>query len=88
MIILWGMIWFKTAVAMFLIIGMFDSITYVVYFDYVNRLIPSAKRATLLSFSSMIFSFFMIIIFPVFGWIWDHFAHFVAHFDPRKIECD
>lgn len=74
MIILWGMIWFQAAVITFLIIGMFDSITYVVYFDYVNRLIPSAKRATLLSFSSMVFSFFMIIIFPVFGWIGDHFG--------------
>ncbi|HYE68781.1 MAG TPA: MFS transporter [Anaerovoracaceae bacterium] len=74
MILLWGMIWFKTAVVTFLIIGMFDSITYVVYFDYVNRLIPSAKRATLLSFSSMVFSSFMIIIFPAFGWIGDHFG--------------
>jgi len=74
MIILLGMIWFKTAVVVFLIIGMFDSLTYVVYFDYVNRLIPSAKRATLLSFSSMVFSSFMIIIFPAFGWIGDHFG--------------
>ncbi|MEL7657270.1 MAG: MFS transporter, partial [Bacillota bacterium] len=74
MIILWGMIWFKTAVAAFIVIGMFDSITYVIYFDYINRLIPSAKRATLLSFSSMVFSFFMIIIFPVFGWIGDHYG--------------
>jgi MFS family permease len=74
MILLWGMIWFRTALITFIVISMFDSITYVIYFDYVNRLIPSAERATLLSFSSMIFSFFMIFIFPVFGKIGDLFG--------------
>lgn len=38
----------------------------------INRLIPSAERATLLSFSSMVFSFFMVLLFPAFGWIGDH----------------
>lgn len=74
MILLWGMVWFKSALITFLVIGMFDSITYVVYFDYINRLIPSAERATLLSFSSMVFSFFMVLIFPVFGKIGDLFG--------------
>jgi MFS family permease len=67
MLLMWGMVSFKTAVWSFLFIGLFDSILYVVYFDYINRLIPSDKRATLLSFSSMVFSFFMLIIFPIFG---------------------
>ncbi len=40
----------------------------------INRLILSAERATLLSFSSMVFSFFMVLLFPVFGWIGDHFG--------------
>jgi MFS family permease len=71
MVLLWGMIWFKTALITFTVIAMFDSLMYVVYFDYVNRLIPSAERATLLSFSSMVFSFFMVFIFPVFGKIGD-----------------
>ena len=71
MVLLWGMIWFKTALITFIVIAMFDSLMYVVYFDYVNRLIPSAERATLLSFSSMVFSFFMVLIFPVFGKIGD-----------------
>jgi predicted MFS family arabinose efflux permease len=71
MVLLWGMIWFKTALITFTVIAMFDSLMYVVYFDYVNRLIPSAERATLLSFSSMVFSFFMVLIFPVFGKIGD-----------------
>jgi MFS family permease len=71
MVMLWGMVWFKTALITFTVIAMFDSLMYVVYFDYVNRLIPSAERATLLSFSSMVFSFFMVFIFPVFGKIGD-----------------
>jgi MFS family permease len=71
MILLWGLVWFRTALVTFTLIGMFDSLMYVVYFDYVNRLIPSAERATLLSFTSMVFSFFMVLIFPVFGKIGD-----------------
>lgn len=71
MILLWGLVWFKTALITFILIGMIDSLTYVVYFDYVNRMIPSAERATLLSFNSMVFSFFMVFVFPVFGKIGD-----------------
>jgi MFS family permease len=71
MILLWGLVWFKTALITFTLIGMIDSLTYVVYFDYVNRMIPSAERATLLSFTSMVFSFFMVLVFPVFGKIGD-----------------
>ena len=71
MVLLWGLVWFRTALVSFTLIGMIDSLTYVVYFDYINRLIPSAERATLLSFTSMVFSFFMVLIFPVFGKIGD-----------------
>ncbi len=71
MILLWGLVWFKTALITFTLIGMIDSLTYVVYFDYVNRMIPSAERATLLSFTSMVFSFFMVLVFPIFGKIGD-----------------
>ncbi len=39
--------------------------------DYINRLIPSDKRATLLSFESMVFSFCMIAMFPLFGLLGD-----------------
>ncbi|GAB1476419.1 MFS transporter [Bacillota bacterium] len=56
MLITWGMISFRTAIVSFLLIGFFDSLTYVIYFDYINRLIPSDKRATLLSVSSISFA--------------------------------
>lgn len=74
MVMMWGMISFKTAVISFMFIGFFDSLMYVVYSDYINKLIPSSRRATLLSFSSMIFSFFMIFVFPIFGAISDHYG--------------
>ena len=74
MIVMWGMVSFKTAVFSFLLIGFLDSTLYVVYSDYINRLIPSEKRATLLSFSSMVFSFFMIMIFPAAGGIGEYLS--------------
>ncbi len=69
MLVMWGMINFSTAIFAFLIIGFLDSLLYVVYSDYINKLIDSDKRATLLSFSSMVFSFFMLFVFPIFGWL-------------------
>ena len=74
MLLMWGMVRFSTAVGAFLFIGFFDSLMYVVYSDYINRLIPSERRATLLSFSNMVFSFFMLVLFPGFGWIGDRFG--------------
>lgn len=53
------------------LIGFVDSVLYVVLSTYINHLIPSEQRATLLSFSSMIFSFFMIIFFPIVGILGD-----------------
>lgn len=74
MFLLWGMTQFQTAVIAFAAIGFVDSLMYVVYSDYINRLLPGDKRATLLSFSSMIFSLFMILLFPAFGWIGEHYS--------------
>ncbi|NLT47929.1 MAG: MFS transporter [Clostridiales bacterium] len=74
MFISWGMVSFRTAVISFICIGFFDSLTYVIYFDYINRLIPSDKRATLLSVSSMAFSFYMLWVFPLVGAIGESFG--------------
>jgi MFS family permease len=41
---------------------------------YLNRLIPSAQRATILSVQSMAFSLFMILMFPTIGAIGDHYS--------------
>lgn len=48
-----------------------DSIFFVSTSDYINRLIPSEQRATILSFQSMVFSLFMIILFPIIGKLGD-----------------
>lgn len=74
MLIMWCMVEFKSALFAFMAIGFFDSVLFVVYTDYINKIIPSDKRATLLSFSSMVFSFFMISVFPVFGIIGEHLS--------------
>jgi MFS family permease len=55
----------------FILMGLLDSIFYIVLSDYMNRLIPSQQRATVLSFSNLMFSVVMIVIFPVIGLIAD-----------------
>lgn len=55
----------------FILLGFLDSIFYIVLSDYMNRLIPSQQRATVLSFSNLVFSCAMILIFPLFGLIAD-----------------
>jgi len=52
----------------FIILGFLESILYVVLSDYINKLIPSEQRATVLSFGSLVFSIIMIILFPVIGY--------------------
>ncbi|XMB72642.1 MFS transporter [Mycoplasmatota bacterium WC30] len=53
----------------FVVVGFVDSLFYVVLFDYINRLIPSETRASVLSFFGMCFSLVMIFTFPIMGWI-------------------
>lgn len=55
----------------FIIVGGLESLFYVVLFDYINRLIPSETRASVLSFFGMSFSFIMILTFPIMGLIGD-----------------
>jgi len=55
----------------FVFLSCVDGVVYVSVADYVNRLIPSEQRATILSFQSMLFSVLMIILFPLVGKIGD-----------------
>ena len=71
---LFGMIFKNTSILAMVSLGILDSIFYVVISDYMNRLIESDKRATLISMSSMFFSISMILIFPIFGIIGDIFT--------------
>jgi len=48
-----------------------EGVLFVTLGDYINKLLPSEQRATILSFQSMVFSFFMIVLFPVIGKVGD-----------------
>lgn len=58
-----------TSILGFILFSMSINILYPVSSTYINKLIPSAQRATLISVQSMCFSVFMIVIFPMLGWI-------------------
>jgi MFS family permease len=51
---------------------------YVAVSDYINKLIESEYRATILSFMSMAFSLCMIIFFPIIGLLGDIYSLKIA----------
>jgi len=55
------------AIVFFLLTAITGGLSYTIFSDYINSRIPSKYRATILSFDSLCFSFFMICIFPLFG---------------------
>lgn len=61
----------KVSIIAFAVVSFVESILYVTTRDYMNKLIPSEKRATILSFESTVFSLFMITLFPLFGLVSD-----------------
>lgn len=63
----------------FIFLGFLDSIFYVVLGDYMNKIIPSEIRATALSFSGLMFSLVMIIIFPIVGLIGDNYSLWIGY---------
>jgi len=70
----WGMTMENMMWLMFILLSATESIIYIMVSNYLNSLIPSQQRATILSFDSMAFSFFMIAFFPIFGKIGDVFG--------------
>ena len=62
----------------FALLGFMDSIFYVVLVDYINKLIPSEQRATVLSFSSLSFSVVMIVLFPIVGLVAEFSTFYIA----------
>lgn len=75
---MWGVALLENKVIFFVVNSVIDSMLFVATNDYINKLIPSRNRATVISFGSMMFSFIMIIIFPVFGKIADVFSFGIA----------
>ncbi len=64
-----GITWFA-----FIFLSLIEGMMFVSISDYINRLIPSEQRATILSFQSMLFSILMIVLFPLVGKIGDLFG--------------
>lgn len=77
---MWGVAFSTNKLPFFLAISIVESMLFVAGTDYLNRLIPSKSRATVISFSSMVYSLTMIIIFPIFGRIADRVSFGVAFF--------
>lgn len=71
---IWGIALSNYYFIFFIVINSIESIVFVAVGDYVNKLIPSEKRATILSMASMIFSLYMIVIFPIIGKLGDEFS--------------
>ncbi|RKD33442.1 MFS transporter [Thermohalobacter berrensis] len=71
---IWGIVLTNYSYIFFILITIVESIIFVAVSDYINKQIPSKNRATILSVASMIFSFFMITIFPLVGHIGDLFS--------------
>lgn len=77
---LWGVALSGYEAVFFILTGFVEGVLIVAVGAYLNRLIPSAQRATILSFQSMAFSLFMIIVFPAVGAIGDRWSLPVAFF--------
>jgi MFS family permease len=71
---IWGISLSKYHYIFFILLMITEGIIYVSISDYINKMIPSENRATILSFTSMVFSFFMITLFPLVGVIGDRYS--------------
>lgn len=68
----WGIALAKYHFLFYIPISLAEGLIFVALGDYINKVIPSEKRATLLSMASMVFSFFMITLFPIIGILGDY----------------
>lgn len=73
-IALGGIAFTRYEVVFFIMMSCIDGVLFVAFSDYINQLIPSEHRATLLSFQSMVFSMLMIVYFPIFGFVASEFG--------------
>ena len=73
-ICIWGVALSKYYYVFFIVINAIESIIFIAVSDYTNKLIPSDKRATILSMGSMIFSLYMIAVFPLIGKLGDLYS--------------
>lgn len=77
-IMFWLILYEKILVIPFVFLGVLDSIFYVVLTDYMNKLIGSEERATVLSFSGMSFSIVMVGLFGLVGYLVEYIDFHMA----------
>lgn len=70
----WGMAFSTLRIVSFFLIYGIQALTGIYNSSIINKNAASDKRATILSFGNMIFSVFMMIAFPIWGWIGDSFG--------------
>jgi len=75
---MWGVALCSNKLPFFMVVAMIEAMLFVAGNDYINKLIPSRSRATIISFASMMYSLVMIIFFPIFGRIADTISFGVA----------
>nr|HPO27467.1 MFS transporter [Petrotogaceae bacterium] len=71
---IWAIAFSTVPYVFFILTNIADGVLYVVSSNYINKRIPSENRATILSFCSMVFSLYMMVLFPAFGVIGDKFS--------------
>lgn len=71
-----GLFFFKgnIVIVFFLVCSFSCGITYPIFSNYINSCILSKYRATILSFQSICYSVFMIVVFPIIGFFGDKYG--------------
>jgi len=75
---LWGILVAGVGFIFFALLGTFYTVLWILTGDAIHQLIPSEQRATIISLQSMLFSFFMIVLFPIVGKVGDLYGLRVA----------
>lgn len=69
LVCLWGVAVTAYSMVFYVLLGSIEGLLIPTISTYLNQLIPSRFRATILSFQSMAYSFFMISLFPLVGFV-------------------
>ena len=75
---LWGLLLAKVGFIFFAMVGTLYTLLWILTGDAIHQIIPSEQRATIISLQSMLFSLFMIVLFPIVGKVGDLYGLRVA----------
>ena len=72
--LVWAIALFDYSPLFFIILGSCEGLLIAAFGSYINDLLNSKERATILSMQSMLFSLMMIMVFPLVGFISTHWS--------------